>query len=433
MRRRAARGVAWSLSRAALWSGVLLAASLPAVAQEPVLRMEFPETETVPGQPLSLRLTVLVPTFLPDPPVWPSFEAPNLAVRIASTGPTSEQIDGATWAGVSRRYTLSPMVPGTFALPAQTVTVTWADPDGAAPRRTELSTDPQSLTGVIPPGAETLDPFLAADGLELSQSIEGETEGIAPGASVLRTVTAEIRGTPPMFLPTLLPPHQIEGLRAYPDAPVLEETENRGVLSGTRTERVTLVAEGGGAGEAPAIAVQWYNLQSGAVETASVEAVAISVDGPPAATLAPEPRDWRAIAAMSVALLFALAVFTFAWQRLLPPVRRWRARRRAAWAASEAQAYRTLQRVVKQRDFAAFYAALDTWAMRFDGADPRQNPGLDAALTSLGAARYGFEMADLGTGWRALARVLPEVRNAARASPGLSRLPPLNPGASPPA
>ena len=65
----------------------------------PILRVDFPETEAIPGQFLTLRLTVLVPTFMPAPPVWLSFEAPNLLVRVpeGGTSPVSERIDGETW------------------------------------------------------------------------------------------------------------------------------------------------------------------------------------------------------------------------------------------------------------------------------------------------------------------------------------------------
>ena len=70
---------------------------------QPVLRVAIEETETIPGQPINLRMTVLVPTFMPKPPVWPSFEAPNLLVRIPPRGggPTSERIGGQTWSGVA--------------------------------------------------------------------------------------------------------------------------------------------------------------------------------------------------------------------------------------------------------------------------------------------------------------------------------------------
>lgn len=75
----------------------LLMLSAPAAARDgPILATDFPETEAIPGQPLSLRVTVLVPTFMPSPPQWPSMEAPNLHVRVVSTGGTSQSVDGAT-------------------------------------------------------------------------------------------------------------------------------------------------------------------------------------------------------------------------------------------------------------------------------------------------------------------------------------------------
>ena len=258
---------------------VLLAFAPPAGAQEdvapdgPVLRVEFDETEAIPGQPLSLRMTVLVPTFLPEPPVWPSLEAPNLLVRLPerSTNPTSARVGGETWAGVTRNYRISPMVPGEFAIPPQEVVVTWADPESNAPARAILRSEALAFRGVVPAGAEGLDPFVAATSLELAQTIEGEPGAMTPGDSVTRTVVATVAGTAPMFLPELMPPVAIEGVAAYPDEPLIAETDDRGTLGGSRTERVTLVAEGGGSGAVPAVTLDWYDLETGRVETASVE------------------------------------------------------------------------------------------------------------------------------------------------------------------
>ncbi|MCC0066891.1 MAG: BatD family protein [Rhodovulum sp.] len=293
---------------------VLLAFAPPAGAQEdvapdgPVLRVEFDETEAIPGQPLSLRMTVLVPTFLPEPPVWPSLEAPNLLVRLPerSTNPTSARVGGETWAGVTRNYRISPMVPGEFAIPPQEVVVTWADPESNAPARAILRSEALAFRGVVPAGAEGLDPFVAATSLELAQTIEGEPGAMTPGDSVTRTVVATVAGTAPMFLPELMPPVAIEGVAAYPDEPLIAETDDRGTLGGSRTERVTLVAEGGGSGAVPAVTLDWYDLETGRVETASVEGFAIAVEGPPARSVAPG-RDWRRIALGGLAALAGAA------------------------------------------------------------------------------------------------------------------------------
>lgn len=206
---------------------LLLAFASPLAAQdepsEPVLEVTFEETEAIPGQSLSLRMTVLVPTFLPDPPVWPSLEAPDLLVRLpeGSTGPASRRIGGETWSGVTRHYRISPMVPGDFAIPPQEVIVTYADPETNRSVKVTLTTEALAFSGVVPEGAEGLDPFIAAESLELVQEIEGEPAAMVPGDSVIRTVTAKVRGTSPMFLPDLLSPTAVDGVAAYPDEPVL--------------------------------------------------------------------------------------------------------------------------------------------------------------------------------------------------------------------
>ena len=62
---------------------IVLAPSIFAHAQEqPIVRVEVtPETVSV-GESVELKVTVLVPTWLPEPPVFPSFEVPNVQVRL---------------------------------------------------------------------------------------------------------------------------------------------------------------------------------------------------------------------------------------------------------------------------------------------------------------------------------------------------------------
>ncbi len=407
------------------------ALATPLEAQEPVLQVTFEETEAIPGQSLSLRLTVLAPTYMPDPPVWPSLEAPNLLVRLPerSTGPTSKEVNGETWSGVTRHYRISPMVPGAFVIPPQEVVVTWADPETNEPRKVTLTTERLTFSGILPEGAEGLDPFIAADALELKQEVAGEPEAMQPGDSVTRTIRATIRGTSPMFLPALLPPTDVVGMAAYPDEPVLEESDDRGIPSGARTESVTLVAEGGGSGEVPAISLDWYNLKSGKVETASVDGFAIEVDGPPVSSS--KPRDWRAIGLAALAAVLTLAIVAWLLHRLLPPLGRWLRARRVERLASEKHAYGQLKRAVASRDDAALRPALDGWAARVAGPDPRDHPGVRDALVAIGAARYRRGASgDAGAGWRVLAAVLPEARRDALARDRLAALPPLNPGGS---
>jgi hypothetical protein len=232
-----------------------------------------------------------------------------------------------------------------------------------------------------------------------------------------------------MFLPTLLPGIAIDGVAAYPAEPAMEEKDNRGEISGSRTERVTLLAEGGGSGDVPPVSLDWYNLRTRAVETASVEGFAVAVEGPPVRNT--EPRDWRSILVTAAVGLVALAVVVWLLRRLIPPLVRFARERREAWLASEARAYALLRRAIGRRDYAALFPALDAWADKVSSPDPRKNPRLVEALTRLGATRYGTaESPASADSWRLLSETLAEARRASRETTvGAGALPPLNPSA----
>ncbi|MGF1563673.1 MAG: hypothetical protein ACFB3T_16025 [Geminicoccaceae bacterium] len=404
-----------------------------AVAPEPLLRVDFAETETIPGQPLSLRLSVLVPTFMPDPPVWPSLEAPNLLVRLpeGATNPTSERIAGQTWSGITRHYRIAPMVPGTFALPPQAVIVTWNNEDSGAAERARLETEPITFSGVVPEEAADLDPFIAAAELTLNQTIEGTPSEMVPGDSFTRTVTATVEGVSPMFLPPLVSQVEISGLAAYADEPVVAEHDDRGQLSGTRSERTTYVAEAGGSGALPALTIDWYDIDDERVKTAQLELVAVAIDGPPAARAA--PRVGRLLAVATAALVALAVVATVFARRLVPVLRRRMQARHSAFLASEAYAWRELNHVLASRDQRALRPALDLWAARIEGADPRTDADVQAALLRLGAARYGAgadsaaAQAGMVAPWRTLQRALVTARKTARQRRSGRALPPLNP------
>ena len=415
---------------------LLVTWALPAAAQdtaaEPRLTVDFPETEAVPGQPLSLRLTVLVPTFMPEPPVWPSLETPNLLVRLPSrsTSPVSERIDGETWSGVSRHYRISPMVPGPMTLPPQEVVVTWQDLEARDVRQTTLTTEAISFAGVVPEGAEGLDPFIAAADLSLEQEIEGDPAAMVPGDSLKRQVSARVEGASPMFLPPLLDTVDLTGVAAYPDAPKLSEQDDRGVPSGSRVESVTYLAEAGGGGALPPVSLDWYDTDEGAVKTATVPGLELQIDGP--APGRAEPLDPRRVALLAAAVVLGLTLVILVVRRLLPALARHRARRRAQVLASEDHAWRMLRQVIARRDHAALRPALDLWAGRVDGPDPRRSTGVEAALLALGAQRYGGGSTTTGGEvWTALQGALNEARPKGRRVGASDTLPPLNPrGAS---
>jgi hypothetical protein len=395
----------------------------------PVLRTELEKVSAIPGQPIILRITLLAPTWLSKPPGFPSFETPNVIVRLPSraSSPTSERIGGETWSGVTRAYRLYPMTVGRFRIPPQIVTVTFADSDTRAPVTVELRTDEVVFSGTAPEGGEDLDPFIAAETLTLEQSIEGEPGNLEPGGAITRTVTVRVNGTSPIFLPPLIPPLAAVGVSAYPKEPVVTETEARGGISGDRVESVTYVAEVGGRHTAPPIRLRWFNLREKRVETAMADGFEITVRGPP-----PAPSssfDWRAtgpwiaLGALLAALVAGAAV------RLWPRISRWRRRRREAYLASEAFAFSQAMAALRARDFGDAVRTVELWSSRLPPGAGAEHARLSDALAHLGAALFGRDRRPpLDNQWPDAVKALRATRRERLAATTVDRaLPPLNP------
>ncbi len=123
-----------------------------------LIEVELDKTETIPGQPLSLRLTVLVPTWMTWHVVFPGVDVPNLMVRLPERAatPVSCRVSGETRSGVSRHFGLVPMIPGSYRILPQQVVVTWSDPDSAARRQDVVMTPEIAFVVVVPSEAEGL-------------------------------------------------------------------------------------------------------------------------------------------------------------------------------------------------------------------------------------------------------------------------------------
>ncbi|WP_171180447.1 LPXTG cell wall anchor domain-containing protein [Ruegeria sp. HKCCD8929] len=391
-----------------------------ATPDEPVLRAELSETDVVPGQALDLRLTLLVPTYMPNPPVIPAFDQPNLKIDSpeSGSGPVTEIIGGDSWSGITKRYRITPLVPGRFEVPSMDIQLTWADPETNAPVETTVTVAAQSFTATVPEGAAGLDPFIAARALSLTQAIEGDADALQPGDSLSRTLTAEITGASAILLPELMPTGEIPGLATYPDSPTVSDRDEWGQITGTRVERMVYVAESGVTGSLPAVAIDWLNLETGQVETATAEVVPYAVKGP----ILPNTGDKRYLVFIGVAALLILLVLLWSVRRLFL-----RQSNKVSAPATEASLFRALMKVVKARDLAHLYGALDQWAVMVSGSDPRSRTDLQQALTGIGAAAYSRDKADANAVWAALEKTLSAARRSKSSRTASHTLPPLNP------
>jgi hypothetical protein len=406
-----------------------------AIAQpvsEPILEAELESNVAVPGQVLTLDVTVLVPTWMPKPPEFPTFELPDVSVRLpeGSSRPAMEKFDGETWSGVTRAYQLSPMVVGRFRIPPQTVTVTYADPETRAPIVATMRTGELVFEGRAPAGAEDLHPFIAADSLTLEQTIEGDPLDLEPGGAFTRVVTARVSGASPIFLPPLVPPLEAEGLAVYPKEPVFSERANRGRTTGERIEIVTYVAEAGGRYAAAPVRLRWWNLRTKEIEVTEIPALEIASSGLPPVTLSTlDPRELGAwILGGSFLVLMAGVGARWLWPRFV----RWHRRRSERQIASEAFAFERVADALRARRFGETLRAIEVWSVRLPMISESDRIHLFELLEPLGALLYGPERNSIApTAWSEALAALRTARRSFLVKSRIRRsghaLPPLNP------
>ncbi|WP_170463577.1 BatD family protein [Ruegeria arenilitoris] len=386
---------------------------------QPQVTAETPTDPVIVGQPAIVRIKVLVPTFMPSPPVFPSLEQENLLVRLPerASGPVSETIEGETWSGVQRSYRLYPLSAGEVAFGAQDVVVTFADPDTNAPVQVSLPLPELTLNAVVPEGARDLDPLIIATGLTVDQQIDGDTN-MENGGSITRRLTAKISGTTPFLVPELIPDNPDPLLRAYPKEPRFTENEDRGVLSGQRVDEVVYLAQDGGQTQLPPISIRWYNLDSDQVETIDIAPVDLTLARPKW-----QPPDAETIIRFVVWLVACALFIWLAIRFLRPRVDRWRQLRRDQLLASPDYALGELKKALQDHDIAAAYAALEIWKSRSGVVG--QTTSLDQHLAQIGAARYSAHPDIKTEDWAAALSALASLRQSAQTP--ANPLPPLNP------
>lgn len=355
----------------------------------PLVTATLTSPDTPVGQPVTLTIEVLVPTWMPSPPVLPDLEQPNLLVRHPprAGSPVSSKIDGETWSGISRRYLLIPLKSGRFDLPAAELEITWADPETREPITQKLSVSSLSLTATVPIDAQDLNPPLLAQDIQLEQVIEGGPE-LQVGDPITRTVTAQITGTTPILMPLLLGDLQDQTtLRAYPGEAKTSEDVQRGTLSGSRIETVTYLVQSSGMITLPDIELHWFDLEEGIVKTIRLQGATFDIAKPP-----PPPLDPTVIAFRVIITLAVLALTFWAVRRLTPWISYQHLHLKERWKRSPQYARRQVILALKARDLSACFLALDLWQHAVPGENRRRE--VTELLLPLGKAQYSATATD---------------------------------------
>lgn len=366
--------------------------------------------------------------------------------QLGDTRTYEKDINGVRHGVIEMRYAIYPQHSGLLTIAPQTFSATLVETQPAqdstaqGPKPGKLmrvSSAQIPLTVKPKPLTYPIDaPWLPARSLSLSESWNPEPEHTQVGDSLTRSLTLKVEGLASSQLPAM-PATEVNGLRRYPDQPVLSNQSSDRGLIGSREEREALVPSRSGLIDLPTVDVVWWNTFEDHLERTSLPARTLQVANNPSLQVDTPTGGLQPSAVDNDVLWWwKLSTLILACTTLLGFGLWWRARWQPAIlrAAQTGPSPRTLMDDIKRASQAndphATRQALDAWA--------RQQPEtladmaarfvpLSDALDGLNGALYSetgqhWQGEDL---WRAI-RTIPAAERV-QDPVGDSGLPPLYP------
>ncbi|WAB90847.1 hypothetical protein OSS47_22360 [Pseudomonas citronellolis] len=340
---------------------LLLALSLPALAEEPMVKVRsqmLPGDSVLVGGTLSLQVDVLVDTWFSAAPQLPKLTLDGAVVSAPGGEAThlNERIDGKAFFGLRYSYQITPQQARAFDIPALAIQV--QPGQGSGPQT--VHTQALRFSAREPAGGAGEGPRLVARKLTFSQALEPSHEPLRVGDSVTRRLRVQAEGAQAMLIPAPVFA-EVDGLKRYVQSPsVAPLGDGRGgVDGGQREDAATYVVSGAGRYSLPAIELHWWDAATGERHGATLPALDFEAKGA-AAYQAPfsvtedlrrlgqraqlhVAGHWLALG-LALALLAALAWAANTWgPPLLGHWRAWRQRRRQAWLDSPDYAWRQVR------------------------------------------------------------------------------------------
>ena len=223
--------------------------------------------------------------------------APEGAVthRLGKDSTYSTTVDGRRYRVIERRYAVIPQASGQLVLPAFRLDARIADAGAASTmgrlfgegRRMRLSSQPVEVE-VKPRPAAASTPWLPATAVTFTEEWPEEPPRLVTGEPVTWTLRLGATGLAGEQLPPI-EPSDLEGVRIYPDQPVVTTRAGTQSIHGELVQRIALVPGAEGTLTIPELRVQWWDVEADAPRTAAIPARTIAVAASPTPTEMPRP------------------------------------------------------------------------------------------------------------------------------------------------
>ena len=190
-------------------------------------------------------------------------------------------IDGRQWLIHEVRYAIFPEQSGSLEIPVQTFTGRESSPrrslfDTSNGKPLRLTSDAIKIKVLPRPENYPAGDWLPAQRVTLEESWSVPPEQLKAGESATRTVRISGEGLQGAQLPPILFP-SVDGLKYYPDQPIISDTEVGTGLLGSRQDSAALVPTRAGSWEIAEISVPWWDTQAQEVRFATIPARQIVV------------------------------------------------------------------------------------------------------------------------------------------------------------
>ncbi len=218
-------------------------------------------------------------------PKFPDMDA--VVERIGEDRSYQTTRNGQAYAVIERRYVVYPQKSGQFSsTPVQFDGeiiegnrgrgVFMFDPFSQSSRHKRVNSKAIPFTiKPAPPGMGGAQ-WLPASKLQVSEQWSENPPKFTAGEPITRTLVISANGLAASQLPAL-GSQSIDGLKLYPDQPVLKDNKNDNDISGVRTQKIAILPTRPGNFTLPVIEVRWWNVNTDKMEVAQLPARNITV------------------------------------------------------------------------------------------------------------------------------------------------------------
>ncbi|MCP4768101.1 MAG: protein BatD [Gammaproteobacteria bacterium] len=248
-----------------------------------LLEMIYDESETYVQSQVIVTLRLLSATDL-SAYQFGEISTEGLDVVIEGLGDVRQyqtRIADRSYLVLEKRFALFPQQSGQLTIPPVLAEVrlpsgSLLDPFRKGGEILRFRSQPLVIDVAPVPAGFSGDYWLPADRVELREQWPGDLSALVAGEPVTRSLTLVADGLTAAQLPEL-ELKAIDGIKQYPDQPVLENSHDDQGISARREQKVALIPSAAGVYRLPAISVDWWNRATGKMETTAIPARELQV------------------------------------------------------------------------------------------------------------------------------------------------------------